>query len=109
MLFHLTTRSAWEAAQRCGVYETPSLTTEGFIHLSTEAQWRTTLTRFFADQPDVVLLTLDETRFLAELRYEDSYGHGVFPHLYGPLNLDAIVSVAPVRDRVDRKIFLEGT
>ncbi|MDB4953476.1 MAG: hypothetical protein JWO36_1045 [Myxococcales bacterium] len=88
-LFHITKRVAWEAAQRAGEYRAPSLETEGFIHLSTDRQWVTTANRFFRGQRELVLLTIREDRLRAEVRYEAADGDS-FPHLYGPLNLDAV-------------------
>jgi uncharacterized protein (DUF952 family) len=93
MLYHLTTTDAWEAALQLGHYEPPSLAAEGFIHLSTESQWPETQARFFKNVPKVLLLTIDSEKLTAEVILEDLYGHGAFPHLYGILNLGAVVSV----------------
>lgn len=92
MLRHITTKAEWEAAQRAGVYRAPSLEREGFIHLSSETQWRKTLERFFAGQTGLVLLGIDEAALKAEVKWERADGDS-FPHLYGPLNLDAVVEV----------------
>ncbi|MCX5742728.1 MAG: DUF952 domain-containing protein [Proteobacteria bacterium] len=91
-LFHLMTRAAWELAQRAGVYRAASLDVEGFIHLSTADQWPRTRQRFYADVPELVLLELDPTRLAAEVRYEPAHGED-FPHLYGALELAAVVRV----------------
>jgi len=91
-LFHITTRAAWEAAQGAREYRAPSLASEGFIHLSTEEQWRGTLQRFYRAVPDLVLLQIDPARLRSELRFERT-DHDDFPHLFGPLDLDAVVGV----------------
>ncbi len=39
LLFHITEAAAWRAAEAVGDYRVPSLDSEGFIHLSTAAQW----------------------------------------------------------------------
>jgi uncharacterized protein (DUF952 family) len=94
-LFHITTRAAWDAATVAGVYVAPSLAREGFIHLSTEAQVPGTLRRFFAGQTGLVLLVIAPDRLAAlgtEVRFEAADGDA-FPHLYGPLALDAVVEV----------------
>lgn len=88
-LFHITTAREWDAARVAGVYRAPSLETEGFIHLSTEAQWLATANRFFQGQRDRVLLVLSPDRLRAEVRYESADGDA-FPHLYGALELDAV-------------------
>jgi uncharacterized protein (DUF952 family) len=91
-LFHITTRAAWDAALAAGVYRAASLDREGFIHLSTEAQVPGTLQRFFRGQAGLVLLVIVPDRLGAEVRFEAADGDA-FPHLYGPLELDAVVEV----------------
>lgn len=91
-LFHLTTEAAWAEAQRLGEYRAPSLASEGFIHLSTAAQWRRTAQRFFLGQSGLVLLEIDSARLTAEVRFEQADGEA-FPHLYGPLELAAVTRV----------------
>ena len=91
MLFHLTTRDAWATARAAGHY-----TTDGpFIHLSTERQWPGVRERFYRDVADLLLLAIDDTKLASEVRYESADGDS-FPHLYGPLNLDAVVSATPL-------------
>jgi uncharacterized protein (DUF952 family) len=88
VLFHLTTRESWRHAIATGEYTTPG----PFIHLSTEAQWPITRARFFANATDIVLLVIDPERVDAEIRYEPADGD-LFPHLYGPLGIGAVVEV----------------
>lgn len=95
MLYHLTTRTAWEDARTAGEYRAPSLALEGFIHLSTEAQWRGTWQRRYRDVPGLVLLHVDPSRLAAEVRYEPADGDE-FPHLYGPLPIAAVVAVTDI-------------
>ncbi|HMQ34809.1 MAG TPA: DUF952 domain-containing protein [Chloroflexaceae bacterium] len=94
-IFHITTVAAWEDARRAGAYTADSLATEGFIHLSTRAQLLWVADRFYRGQAGLVLLAVDPARLLAELRYEESEPGQRFPHLYGPLNLDAVVAAHP--------------
>ena len=94
MLYHLISADDWESATRAGIYRPDSLGTEGFVHLSERDQVASTASRFFAGRSDLLLLEIDETRVTSEIRREDLYGHGSFPHLYGPLNLLAVVRVS---------------
>lgn len=89
MLFHLTTREAWERAQRDGRYEPPSLATEGFIHLSSATQWPATALRYYRGRTHLVLLTIDEARLEGEVRWEMAHGEA-FPHLYSALASAAV-------------------
>ena len=91
-LFHITTRVAWTQALAAKSYRPPSLDTEGFIHFSGDKQWLATANRFFRGQPGLVLLSVREDRLQARLVHEPADGE-LFPHLYGELNLDAVVDV----------------
>jgi uncharacterized protein (DUF952 family) len=101
MILHIVSRSDWDAALRSGSYVSASLSTEGFIHCSTIAQLTNTATRHFRGQTGLIVLCIDESRLKASLKYEppapalneNQNPDGLFPHLYGPLNLDAVVRV----------------
>jgi len=71
------------------------LADEGFIHLSTAEQLPGVAGRYYAGVEDLVLLHVDPDLLVAPLVYEDVPGVGSFPHLYGPLNVDAVVRVEP--------------
>lgn len=109
VILHITERSAWEQARSRGLYTAASLQTEGFIHCSTIAQTVDTANHFFRGQRDLVLLCIDEDRIATEVRYEPPSGGPVrdpaagalFPHLYGPLPLDAVVQVLDFPARED--------
>jgi ribokinase len=91
-ILHICSRHDWEHAQQAGEYRADSLLTEGFIHFSTPAQVTRTADRFLGGRQGLVLLVVDCARLRSELRYEAADGD-LFPHLYGPLNLDAVVAV----------------
>jgi uncharacterized protein (DUF952 family) len=96
MILHITAREEWEAARSLGEYRADTLPVEGFIHCSTLAQVLIPANERYRGRADLVLLVIDPARLAAELVYEDCYETGVaFPHLYGPLNLDAVVRVVP--------------
>ena len=98
MILHITTRAAWTAAEAAGAYEADSLATEGFIHMSEPHQvLRVANTRFRGVAEDLVLLRVDPDRLVAELRVEvgEAETGETFPHVYGPLNLDAVIEVVP--------------
>lgn len=87
-LFHITTQTDWARARALGTYRAPSLDSEGFIHLSTSAQWRKTAGRFFKGQAQLVLLELDPSGL--DVRFEPA-DHDLFPHLYGALPVSAVL------------------
>jgi uncharacterized protein (DUF952 family) len=90
LIYHITSRDAWQQAQAIGAYRGDTLATEGFIHTSTGAQVARTANRFYHGRAGLVLLAIDPARLAAELRYEAASDGELFPHIYGALNLDAV-------------------
>lgn len=91
LILHITTEKEWQTAVAAGAYCADSLESEGFIHCSTVDQVLVPANQMFAGQTDLILLTIDPANLTAELVYEDCYESGQeFPHIYGPLNLDAV-------------------
>jgi len=70
---------------------------DGFIHLSSADQLEGTLAKHFAGQKDLVLLALDSECLGERLQWEPSRGGALFPHLYGPLELDALQWEEPLQ------------
>ncbi len=102
MIVHITTRADWESAQVLGEYRLDTLEKEGFIHCSNPDQVLGPANEFFHGRQDLVLLLIDPARLTADLVYEDTHAAGMaFPHIYGPLNLDAVIGVVPFPARPD--------
>ena len=79
---------------------------DGFIHFSTAAQVQETAARHFAGQSDLLLVAVAAERLGDALRWEPSRGGALFPHLYAPLPLGAVLWVADVRlDATGRHVF----
>lgn len=94
MIYHITTKSEWKKAQEIGKYEAESLKSEGFIHMSHKHQIEGVLARYFQGKTDLLRLTVDETKIIAEIKNELSPSlQETFPHIYGAINLDAVVDV----------------
>lgn len=96
MLLHIIENTVWQAAQASASYAPASLAAEGFIHLSQPGQVVWVANQFYQGQTGLLLLCIDPERLAPALRYDEVPGHGTFPHLYGPLNLDAVVQVLPL-------------
>jgi len=101
-IFHIATADEWAAAQRAGSYTTSTygitLADEGFIHASRADQWQGVLERFYGEVSEpLVLLEVDPERLTAPVVEESPPGTDeAFPHIYGPLNPDAVVQVTPL-------------
>jgi len=110
MIFHITSRTAWDEAQKRGDYRAESLTTEDFIHCSTLSQVLPVADNFYKGQSGLVLLVIESTLLSSALKWEPPSGGtlppGVpkgdrFPHIYGPINLDAVVKVVDLASKPD--------
>lgn len=100
-IFHITTRAQWDEAKPAGVYRGDTLDSDGFIHCSTGHQVPKVANDGFRGCRGLVLLCLDPRKVRPEIRYEGLPGDDAFPHIYGPLNVDAVIHVAslePSRD-----------
>ena len=94
MIYHVVTLADWQKALQQGFYEAASLATEGFIHTSKEEQVKGVLQRYYKDQTGLLLLHIDESKLTAPLKYELAPSvNEEFPHIYGRLNLDAVVQL----------------
>ena len=97
-IYHITQASEWEKALQTGYYEAPSLKEEGFIHCSEAYQVLDTFNRYFAGQTNLVKLFIDTDKLNSQYVQEWSSGaQDTFPHIYGSINLDAVVAVEPLR------------
>jgi uncharacterized protein (DUF952 family) len=92
-IYHITTLSAWTAQLASDLYTTESLKEEGFIHCSTKEQVKATLERYYSNQKDLLLLHINSSGLLADLKFELATNGEWFPHLFGKLNKGAIVEI----------------
>ncbi len=116
LIYHIAIRADWERALADGEYTRSSvdrtLAEEGFIHASQASQVARTANRFYRDVAgDLVLLVIDPRLLRAEVRYEDVPGAELpFPHVYGPLNVDAVIAARPFAPGPDGTFaFTEGS
>lgn len=97
MIYHVTTKAAWQQALADGFYTVPSLEIEGFIHNCTEAQVAAVLERYYKNATDLLLLHIEESKLTAPLKYELAPSvNEEFPHIFGPINVDAVVKTVEI-------------
>jgi uncharacterized protein (DUF952 family) len=89
-ILHITRQAEWAAAKDLGAYRGNTLDSEGFIHCSTIKQVVGSANRFFQGQQDLVVLVIDESLVQPEIKYEGD-ADNLFPHIYGALNVGAVV------------------
>ena len=102
MILHLLSRDSWVEAQAHGQLIAPSVAIEGFAHCSTEHQMVDVANKYYRGTSNMVLLNVDPTKLTSELKFEPpahidgspALPHeSLFPHIYGPINLDAVIEV----------------
>lgn len=113
MIYHIASRTDWADALTTGEYHVSTrgrtVEQEGFIHASTTAQVAGVANAYYADAEDLVLLVIDPERLTAPLRYDAVPGADEpFPHIYGPLNVDAVTGTAELRRDADDRYVFEG-
>lgn len=103
-IYHLVTPDRWPV-QSGEAYRADSLLTEGFIHCSFAEQVEGSANRYYAQAPELLLLQIDPQRLQVPLKIEPSGSGALFPHLYGPLNVEAVVRVWTLNRQADRWVF----
>ena len=109
LILHLASNEAWLAAVDAGSYHADSLSTEGFIHCSKPSQIVDVANTFYRGQGGLVLLVIDVSKLSAKLKWEPpaepepthARTGDLFPHIYGPLNLEAVTRVLPFEPGAD--------
>ncbi len=97
LIYKISPAEAWRAAAAAGVFTgAPVDIADGFIHFSAAHQVRETAARHFSGQADLVLAAIDAEALGGSLVWETSRGGDRFPHLYGPLPMDAVRAAAPL-------------
>ena len=105
IIYHLTPKADWESARLTQEHRPESLATEGFIHCSQdEAQMLGVANRLFAGRNDMLALDVDTARLTSPIKYERSRSGRLYPHIYGPLNTEAVLRVRPLLIGADGKL-----
>jgi uncharacterized protein (DUF952 family) len=97
-IYHVTSRKEWEAAQKNKEYKPARYDLEGFIHCSIERQIPGVLDRFYKGQTGLVKLKIEKAKVHRPVLFELAIDlDELFPHIYGPLNVDSVVEVIDIK------------
>jgi uncharacterized protein (DUF952 family) len=97
LIYKICPAALWREAERAGVFRGSEVDRrDNFIHFSTAAQVAETAAKHFAGQSDLLLISVDAGKLDDALKWEPSRGGALFPHLYGDLDLTAVIGVAPL-------------
>jgi len=90
VIYHIVCSTDWPP--KAGLYRGDTLESEGFIHCSTQEQLLLVANRLFRGRTDLIGLAIDEAKVTSTIIYENLEGGTEhFPHIYGPLNADAVI------------------
>jgi uncharacterized protein (DUF952 family) len=94
IILHIVKREQWEKAKLKGVYRGDTLDSQGFIHCSTSKQIVKVANVLYRAQKGLMLLYIDTSKVQSKIRYESAGSEELYPHIYGSLNIDAVIKVA---------------
>jgi uncharacterized protein (DUF952 family) len=101
-IYKICPASAWREAERQGAYRgSADDLRDGYIHFSTASQVPGTVAKYFEGQKGLFLVAVDADALGDALRWEPARGGELFPHLYGELDFDAVISVMDLPLRSD--------
>ena len=109
LIYKIAPQALWREAEAQGRFAgAPVDLADGYIHFSTAAQAAETAAKHFAGQDGLVVVAVDAGRLGEALKWEPSRGGALFPHLYAPLDLSAVLWIEPLPLGADgRHIFPE--
>ena len=109
LIYHLTYKDAWAIARPTGEYAAPSLAEEGFIHCSKDIpQLLKVAARLYPGETDLLVLDVELDKLAAPIKNEPSRSGEIYPHIYGLLNVDAVVRERVLKVDADGGHFLDG-
>jgi uncharacterized protein (DUF952 family) len=110
VIYKIAPATLWREAEQAGRFDgSPVDLQDGFIHFSDASQVEETAARYFAGVADLVLAAVSVEKLSGQLRWEASRGGALFPHLYAPLDLAAVLWVKPLPLGPDgRHVFPDG-
>jgi uncharacterized protein (DUF952 family) len=93
LIYKILLPSEWADFEAAGRFDgSPFDRSSGFIHCSSREQVGAIARRVFGDEPTLVVVTIDSSSLNDSVRWEEASDGGLFPHVYGPLPLSAVVA-----------------
>jgi uncharacterized protein (DUF952 family) len=103
MIYRIAEAADWTQARKVGYFESPDLALEGFIHFSERAQVQRTADRYYPNRSGLILIQIDESLIPGDkVRRENTTGGAeLFPHVYCPIPLKAVIATALLERETD--------
>ena len=94
-IYVLSSQSEYQSALEQGSLQRASLNSEGFIHASPRSQLNRIANKYYREVANPRILVVDKKKIIPPVEWEPATG-GLYPHIYGPLNADAICRVQAI-------------
>jgi len=94
-IYLLSSKKEYQQAQKSGELVRDSLTEEGFIHASPKHQLTRIANKYYTQTPEPLVMVVDKSLITNEVKWEPATG-GLYPHIYGPLNMNAVLRTVPI-------------
>jgi uncharacterized protein (DUF952 family) len=104
-IYHVISQIDCNEISESEFYTPDSLTSEGFIHFSYKDQIPGVIERYYKDQTGLLVIKVDVNKLKSNLLLEKVPDNGLFPHLYGKLNLDSVIGVFQILKDENNKVF----
>lgn len=97
VIYKICPKSLWDDAETAGQFAGSGIDlADGYIHFSTAEQAPETARLYFSSTPGLVIVAVDAAPLGEALKWEESRGGQLFPHLYGALPISAVLWVKPL-------------
>ena len=108
--YKILTKDQYDQLKTDGVFKgAPVDLADGYIHMSTRQQAAETAAKHFGGQDHLVMVMVDLAPFGETVKWEESRGGALFPHLYGELPLSAVAGKVVLRlDEQGKHLFPAG-
>ncbi|TWX50586.1 DUF952 domain-containing protein [Colwellia hornerae] len=104
-IYLLSSNAEYQQALSEGKLTRDSLTSEGFIHATPKSQLNRLANKYYKDKEQPLILSVDKELVIPEIKWEPASG-GLYPHIYGPLNINAVTEVEKISLNEDGNFHL---
>jgi uncharacterized protein (DUF952 family) len=103
--YHLVPDSVWNSQPSNAEYLPEAFVGDGFIHCTNGLdELLAVANRYYVtDLRPFVVLALNVSKIASEVQYDDAEQY--FPHIYGPLNADAVIAQTTIERSADGKFL----
>ncbi|MER2493158.1 DUF952 domain-containing protein [Catenovulum sediminis] len=106
-IYLIASEAEYQASQISGQIIRDSLQAEGFIHASPKSQLNRVANKFYKNTQSPLILVVDKTKITSPVKWEPAKG-GLYPHIYGPLNIDAVVKTEAIALNESGEFFIDA-